>query len=72
MTRIKINRGRWKREAVIRNILMEDCPDPDCGNTDLFYPEFMPDAHCPDCKTDLLGRDLVEGHGKRIAYHLEV
>lgn len=69
MVKITIKKGDWK--GFERELLWQNCPNPKCDAGELHMPDYMKEAHCPDCKTGLIAPNLVEGHGKRIAYHLE-
>ncbi len=72
MTKIIISKGFWQKTKKHETLYREYCPNSKCNSRRLYYPNYVDDAYCPECKTDLVGRDLVEGYGKRIAYHLEV
>ena len=71
MVRVTINKGFWQNGGAKVTMYHEDCPNPDCTGLPLHYPTYLVAPHCPECRTDLLGAILAEGHGKRIAYHLE-
>ncbi len=71
MVRITIDKGVWMTSGKLETLYHEDCPKPGCRSTRLHYPDFLVGPYCPECKTTLLGPDITEGYGKRIAYHLE-
>jgi len=71
MVKITMDRGIWMSSGEFETLLHEWCPNPGCNALKLHYPDFLVAPYCPECKTSLLGPALTEGHGKRIAYHLE-
>ena len=70
MVKITITKGKWKNEVGIKTIFCEVCPNPDCPTQELEYPNYLIEPNCPDCKTPLMGKEVAEGYGKRINYHL--
>jgi len=72
MVQITIDKGIWAPTGKLETLCHEYCPRLGCKSTRLNYPDFLVAPFCPECKTTLLGPDLTEGYGKRIAYHLEV
>ena len=71
MVQITIDRGIWSSTGKSEMLYHEYCQNPGCRTGRLNYPDFLVSPYCPECKTTLLGPDLTEGYGKRIAYHLE-
>ena len=72
MVKLQITKGKWQKGITLHTLIWEYCHNPDCKMVGrLHYPTFLIGPHCPECKTDLIGHRLVEGHGKRMAYHLE-
>jgi len=63
----KIKKGKWQGKMT-DGLIFEDCPNLKCKNVELHYPDYMNGPHCPDCKTELVGGDLLKIK-HRVAYH---
>jgi hypothetical protein len=70
MVKIRITKGKWEKIVAPQTLLWEECSNQSCTTGILHYPNYMKGPFCPDCKTMLLGGDLVKGQPPRIAYHL--
>jgi len=64
--------GFWLNGADLAQLITESCSNPDCKGPKLYYPAGHNKPRCSSCGKYLIGPQLLEGHGKRMAYHLEV
>ena len=71
MVRVTIDKGFWQNGGTKVTLYHEKCPNINCKARPLSYPSYLVGPYCPECKADLIGAILADGHGKRIAYHLE-
>lgn len=70
MKKVKIDRGVFRFSACEEVMYHEDCDNPKCKADELYYPESMASATCPQCRVRLPGRGLVKWLQDRVDYHL--
>ena len=57
------------RSKGVKDVIVENCPNPECDNDNLRYPVDFNGASCPSCKCSLPGYHLSEYEYTRRQYH---
>ena len=73
MIKIRTEPGLWEGMGVAQDLHFENCPTLNCLGGELHYPSWLKKPYCPYCRKFMPGKiwGVMEGYGKRIAYHLE-